>query len=395
MQWKKELTSEKKLEHEIILALIILMAVASLYLDRALAFLFIGIISVYLLGLYLYNRHVGRNLILTMPNQSIRAFPDESMDLKLTIKNNSLIPYLNGYLSLSVKNHIINEDYLYIAGREENEYRIPVSLPGKSKIAVTIPFKALSRGAGRIKQIHFSFPNLLNFEKFTLDYTVYHNVEMIVYPILQAVKSAEEVTSLNFGEDFAINSPFEDRLQPLGTRDYVTSDPFRRIHWKASAKMQTLQTKTYERNRYIAWSIVVNISKKSRLGNTYINPELEELLSKTAYICRSLIEMGNQVEIYVNENGPVHLPDGRNINHLKKILSLLTRIENRFVVYPFTNMLYQLQQSHFQPRMMIFVGEHDENHNYYIEKLLSQGHRIFHVDDSYINPIAKGKDLYG
>ncbi|ALX47216.1 DUF58 domain-containing protein [Lentibacillus amyloliquefaciens] len=395
MQWKKDLTTNKKFEHDIILALTILLLVVSIYLDRRLAFMFIGIISVYLIGLKLYNRQIAQKLTMDMLDQSFRAFPGESIELNLTIKNNSLIPYINGFLLFSTKGHVLNNDYLHTTRQGYNEYRVPVSISGKSKVSISIPLKAIKRGAGRIKHIRLTFPHLLNFEYFTLTYTEPLHHELIVYPNYQPIKFIKDIRNQYLGQDITTLSQFEDILQPMGTRDYTTSDPFHRIHWKASAKMQKLQTKTYERNHHMVWTILVNISEKSPLGNLYTSPMLEEILSKTAYICNILIQRGYEVEIYVNEYGSVHLPGGRDINHLKRLLNLITRIGTEYMIQPIQNVLYQLHQSHIQPRMIILIGEFDETNYDIINKLTSKGHRLYHISDSHIDPFIKGKDMYG
>ncbi|HLR62527.1 MAG TPA: hypothetical protein VK097_08805 [Lentibacillus sp.] len=74
MQWKWDMTSNKKLEQDIMLALIILLIAVSLYLDRSLSFVFIRITCVYLIGLKWYNREAARKLTLDMPYESIKVF---------------------------------------------------------------------------------------------------------------------------------------------------------------------------------------------------------------------------------------------------------------------------------------------------------------------------------
>ncbi|NMH72398.1 DUF58 domain-containing protein [Bacillus sp. RO2] len=46
----------------------------------------------------------------------------------------------------------------------------------------------------------------------------------------------------------------------LGTRDYVPGDPFGNIHWKATARMNSLQSKVYDRTTQLSWLFVIDIS---------------------------------------------------------------------------------------------------------------------------------------
>ncbi len=395
MQWKIVKTTENDVYRQLILSFIVFLTIVSLYLDRSLVFFLIGIIVIYYLGLQLYNRQIGRNLTLEIPKQFKRAFPGETLNLTIKIKNNSLLPYLNGYISFKMKDHVLNKDHLQTTLRGLNYYQIPISLSGKSEISLTIPFKTVKRGVGRLKDLHFTFSHLLSFEYLILYPKEKNFNELIVFPELQAVDELREIRNQSPGTSITIHSPYEDVLQPLGTRDYVTSDPFQRIHWKASAKTQKLQTKIYERNRYIAWTIIVNIAERSSLGNLYTSPKLEKILSEAAYITRNIIKDGHKVEIYLNSNSLIHLPEDHDIRHLKKTLELFTRVGEGSLIIPVKNILYRLCQSQTKSRMIIVVGENDESNNYYINKLISQGNQLFHVNDSHIIPATKRTDMYG
>ncbi|MBP1950098.1 DUF58 domain-containing protein [Virgibacillus litoralis] len=395
MQWKIEKITDNEIYHQLTLTFLVLLTIVSLYLDRSLVFLLVGIIGIYHLCLHLYNRRIGRNLILKIPKQFKKAFPDETLILTIKIKNKSLLPYLNGYISFKIKDHVLNEEYLQSTWRGLNYYQIPVSLPGKSELSLTIPFKTVKRGVGRIKDFNFTFSHLLSFEQLMLYPIEKKFNELIVFPKLQAVDKMREIQNQNPGTSVTVHSPYEDVLQPIGTRDYVSSDPFQRIHWKASAKTQKLQTKIYERNRYIAWTIIVNISDRSSLGNLYTSPKLEKILSEAAYITRNIIKDGHEVEVYLNSDSLVHLPENNDITHLKKILEQLTRVDEGSLIIPVENILYRLYQSQTKSRMIIVIGESDESNNHYINKLISQGNHLFQINDSHIIPVTKGNDMYG
>ncbi|GGK05607.1 hypothetical protein GCM10007063_30030 [Lentibacillus kapialis] len=395
MQWRKDMIVNKNYEHDIILVLLLLLIAASVYLERSFSFVFIGIACVYLIGLKWYNREIGRDLTLNLSYESINVFQGESMELNWTISNHSIIPYLNGYLSFSAKDHVVNDDYLYTARKGYSEYRVPVSIPGKSNVSICIPFKAVKRGHGQIKHIQLTFPHLLNFDYFTLRYQDSKHYECIVYPNYQPVAPVKHSRNQTPGRTITIHSPYEDILQPSGTRDYVTSDPFHRIHWKASAKMQKLQTKIYDRNHYVIWTIIINIAEKSRLGNLYTSPYLEKILSEAAFISKVLIQSGYEVEIYVNEYGSFHLQSGCDINQLKRILNLLTRIGGGYMIHPIQYTFHRLLRLCAQPRTIILIGDYNETDDGILNKLNKQGHYVYHTEDFHLKPIVKGRGMYG
>lgn len=399
MQWQNESLNATDNHYDVFTGIVVVLALAGLYLDRQLLFLFIGLLAIYIIGNRLYNRQLGKGVILENPIQLVRGYAGEEGQLKFTIKNDSYLPYLNGYLSFEMSHQIINKEYLHAAKKEWNLYYIPFSLPGKSEVTVTIPLRIDRRGIGRVKQIEYTFPHLLLYKPIVLKYMGRFQTEFLVYPKLQAVANLESIQNQHIGEDTAVFSPYEDLLQPVGTRNYVQSDPFQRIHWKASARSQKLQTKIYERNQQIAWTIVVNISKRSPLGNYAIHSDLEAILSETAYLCRWITKQDQPMEVYINGSimtKYLHLKEDQGLRHLKRILEMVARVETGSRIYPLNNLLHHIQQAHNEPRKIVILGEYENSIQQQIHQLLKGKHQVYLVENSCLTPLTlKGKNRYG
>ena len=71
-------------------------------------------------------------------------------------------------------------------------------------------------------------------------------VNLLVYPGILPVESLRLVPAHPLGTAGASDPLFEDPTSIAGIRDYDPGDDFRRIHWKASARMGKLQAKVYE-----------------------------------------------------------------------------------------------------------------------------------------------------
>jgi len=399
MQWLKESVDEKDKHYDLLTGLIILLTIIGLYLDRQLVFLFIGLLGVYLVGIHYYNHQVGKGIVLENPEVLARSFAGEDTQFNLTITNHSRIPYLNGKLSFEMNNQIISEQYLQATKKDYSLYHVPFSLPSKSKVTVTIPLKVAKRGVGRLNKIEYSFPHLLLFQPIVLKFKERFRTEFLVYPELQPIANIESNQNQHIGEDTALFSPYEDLLRPVGTRNYVQSDPFQRIHWKASAHSQKLQTKIYERNQQISWTIIVNIAKKSPLGNYATNADLEEILSEAAYLSRWITKQDQPVELYINGSVMtkyLHLEEDQGLRHMKRILELLARVETGSRIYPVENLLHHVQKFHHEPRKIVMTGELDELFSPRLNKLLEGRHQVYHVEKSCLTPITlKGKQRNG
>ena len=70
-------------------------------------------------------------------------------------------------------------------------------------------------------------------------------MDAIVFPTINEVKTNFPPSKLKQG-DLALNSSlFDDPFFPVGTREYEPGDQFHHIHWKASAKTQTITNKSF------------------------------------------------------------------------------------------------------------------------------------------------------
>ena len=115
--------------------------------------------------------------------------------------------------------------------------------------------------------------------------------------------------------DIALTSCFEghtvsrDGLVPdptlvIGARDYTTLDPFRSIHWKASARLGHLMVRETEQQKNDVYSIVLNM--QSRLlephGGTEISTpsNVEGCISVCASLLDSAVTANTPVRLYAN-----------------------------------------------------------------------------------------------
>ncbi len=82
------------------------------------------------------------------------------------------------------------------------------------------------------------------------------HTEIIVYP---HVTGLQEIHQLVIGDYRTNFSYFHDESSIVGIKKYER-ESFRNIHWKASAKMQSLQAKQYETIKNYSWTISLYLS---------------------------------------------------------------------------------------------------------------------------------------
>lgn len=82
---------------------------------------------------------------------------------------------------------------------------------------------------------------------------------ILVYPRVYAMDELELPPQLPLGEMVALRRLIEDPMRNMGARDYQPGDPFRRIHWKATAHRGALQTRVFEHTSDPTTMILLNV----------------------------------------------------------------------------------------------------------------------------------------
>jgi uncharacterized protein (DUF58 family) len=103
-----------------------------------------------------------------------------------------------------------------------------------------------------------------------------------------------------FGEFRALRRLAEDPLRFSGAREYAVGDSMRQVHWKATARRGSLQTKTYDpsANRPLALFLDVNTHEHSWEG---YDPDLQEFaVTVAASLARWAWEQGQPVGLFAN-----------------------------------------------------------------------------------------------
>lgn len=102
------------------------------------------------------------------------------------------------------------------------------------------------------------------------------DTSLLVLPLIAPLAKFGLPSKYPFGELPTRRQHLEDPSQVVGTRDYQPGDPLRRVHWKATARSMTLQSKVYPptTSQTLLLFIDINTTPHPALG---IDPVLLEL----------------------------------------------------------------------------------------------------------------------
>lgn len=363
----------------------------SVWLIRPGIFILAGLLLLYVFLIVGVDRWAGNKLFLPDEKKTYRMFVGDIAEVPLVMKNFSWIPLQNGTLHFTVGQVVSEKTYKKIEKYDETtQTSLLLSLPGNSKTKVNLSFEAKERGVTSLSDVNFRFKNIFSLEDISLVLEKKRFIELVVFPEQKEVVGLDNLMIQALGNMRANFSPYEDMLEPTGTRNYVSSDPFHRIHWKSSAKTQQLQTKVYERKWEMSWTIIVNVGKMTRLGNLYISKKIEEYISVITYFYYRAAKYGIPLELHMNISGHgssyFRIEQGEGGEQLKKVLDLLARIKTNERIVPFPAVLHRLQQNITKHRHIIFLGEEDEKIPFYFQQWKRRGvqvNRVQHSDESY------------
>lgn len=388
MQWQINTTDNKVKIRGLLIILTLILVILSVWIKQPFIFMFAGMILLLIFLGLIYDRNIAKGLIIENPKRTLRLTEGEEATIEIVLKNKSFLPYFNGTFEMQTNQKIAGTNKEIAAERMRRiSFRVPFVLKGKSSVKLAIPIKAMERGVSGVSNVGIVFPHLLNFEAIHLTYLQKYQTEIIIYPTPLPVHGMESFKQMTFGNQATLLSPFEDLLHPLGTRDYIPSDSFSRVHWKASAKRNKLQTKIYERNRNISWTIFVNISLTSQIGNRYTSGDLESIISKAAFLCQSITEQGYPFSIYINlkqyGNKPYHVELNQGNNQLKKVWEMLARVDGvTSNIMKMEEVLHPATTKMADSNLIVFVGEITSASELLIRKWNTQGKRCYFIAGS-------------
>jgi uncharacterized protein (DUF58 family) len=360
MNWQKYSVEDRRIPG--ISALAVVLLIVSLYLNLKLVFFLAALFLLIAYANKWYFKKIGERFFFENNIQKRYFFMNQDGEWNLTFHNEGL-PILNGEIKIFFDQVVAPKGEYAESNLNLHEVTIPFSILNKQSKQITITFKTKMRGVARIQKLELHIPNMIGFGESILEYKYLIHQEVIVFPNPIPVEDLKELLSMRPKENPAHLSIYEDRLAPLGTRDYLFNDSFNRIHWKASARKQSLQTKIYEQITDKGWNIAINIS-----DGYAITGQLEQLLSSVTEFAYFAYKKQIPYSLCVNisSSGKIpfqYIPVGEGYKHLQTILKSLASVNANYLTLPYEKMLIYYHQHLGTQPYFIHAGKRTSSQN--------------------------------
>jgi uncharacterized protein (DUF58 family) len=352
--WKREVIEDPY--NSLSEILLIILAGSSLF------FQFYAGLGIFLLCLLYFRAHkwylenIGKELKLNQPPKRVRIHCEERGNWDIHFTNDGL-PVWGAVLKLTFKDIVEPVNHPFESYHGGNvEVSIPVSMRKAESVKVSLPIVGKRRGLCRLMKVQIVIPHLFGSGKVLLDLVEPVKSTMMVFPTPAPVMLDRNYDSHEMGEVSALHSLFFDVFQPVGTREYVPGDRFQDIHWKASARTQSLQTKVFAPSVKKEWMIAVNLSEKYS-----ITRDLETIIKHTAYLMQMAVKQNISFSLVLNIRSQgvtpfYYLPSGTGRKHQQKALELLSTLSTDDATIPFHIVLQHLSIRQLVPAVLIAAG---------------------------------------
>lgn len=312
-------------------SLTFILIIASIVLRNPLLFLVAMLLALVALTTALWGRYALAGVTYKRRLGTRRMFVGEETDLWIEITNAKPLPlaWLKVDDEFPDAVELVKGTLWHTHKPTRRVLSNLVSLRFYERVRKHYRLRAKKRGAFAFGPVELSSGDLFGLQsrRETRD----QSDELLVYPKVVPVSAFGLPAAYPFGDATAQRRVTQDPLRVLGVRAYVAGDSPRWIHWKATARRGSLQTKLFEPSASRATAIFLDL-RTAPLGQPGIVPEYLELgVTAAASIARFLLDQRQAVGLYINgsrrgEWGWVRVFPARRPSHWREMLESLARV---------------------------------------------------------------------
>ncbi len=259
------------------------------------------------------------------------VFPGEMIEMTLTVINDKPLPltWLQFQDPISGPVRVMSDYAPPIDSLERFSFFTSFSMRAREVQERRVQLLFHKRGFYQVGPVSYRAGDL--FTLFTKEEDYNHTNTLVVYPQIWPLEALGLPAKEPFGDLRIRRSLFTDPIRTLGIRDYHPQDRFRDIHWKATARRGSLQTKVYDPSTGLTAAIFLNTATTEKYWMGHEPELLERLIAVAASIASYGAEQGWAVGLFANgavprSDQPIKVQPGRSPDQLMHVLEALAAI---------------------------------------------------------------------
>jgi uncharacterized protein (DUF58 family) len=310
-----------------LLALLLVIAVA---LGQTLLALFCVALIVIAGVAGLWNRWALVRLSYERTLNQQRAFPDDEVELTIRITNRKALPLAQ----VQILDQFPAEVQLqHVKTSARSAYSVQTlnrqtSLRWYESVVWRYTLRCPQRGAYRIGPVEITSGD--PFGLYRTHATLPAIARLLVYPRPLSLHELRLPAHNPLG-DIRAGLLLRDPLRVVGVRDYAPGDPLKDVHWAATARTGSLQTRIYEPTTSYALAIFLDLDTFEYYYEGIDPAQVERMISAATTLAQEGLDAGYAVGLYANgapaeDEHLARLPPGRSPAQRGMILETLARL---------------------------------------------------------------------
>ena len=279
---------------------LILLLVGALLLGRITLALLLGLVLLGLGVAHLWSRLVLRRLSYVRRFEPDRAFVGDTVTLRLHVRNAKLlgVPGLRIHEPVPMRLEVNGARFVPSTQPGTHLMERHTSLRAYEAVSWHADVACTERGYYSVGPAHLEATDPWGLHSATLDLA--ERATLVVYPRLFPVETIALDPRHPLGELRAPQQLLSDPARTAGVRDYRRGDPFKAIHWGATARRGQLQSRVYEPTTSLEVAIVLDLDTFEQYWEG-IQPELaERMISIAATVANAAAAGRWSLGLYAN-----------------------------------------------------------------------------------------------
>jgi uncharacterized protein (DUF58 family) len=279
----------------------------------------------------LWNQATLSNVSLERALSADRALPGDIVTLRITVTNRKPLPAPSIRIEEDLSEPIVPVGHRStIDGTSGRRVlHLTGSLRPYERITWTVPLECRARGS------HWVGPATLRsgdpFGFFSSREDDNQSLELLVYPKVHPLPELVLPNQQPMGERTVSRNLVTDPMRISGIRDYRPEDPFRSIHWKATARHSTIQVKLEEPVTTLSMMILLNLDTFDHFWEGLDMVSAEQSIETAASIAVWGLEHRYAVGLRANgvvarSDQSLRIPVGRGPAQLATLMSGFARL---------------------------------------------------------------------
>ncbi|MGG4493429.1 DUF58 domain-containing protein [Brevibacillus reuszeri] len=314
-----------------------------------------------------------------------RVMPGTAVHVTVRLHNHSWLPLPATWIRFSLPEHVSVEgaDEVKISN-QRTVVRLRFDLPMRQSAARNLTLIPHKRGTVWLNEAASESLPLFGDER--SDLTLPLSFSLLVYPLPLPLPAFVLDETEPDGARLSRQRQQDDVTFQRGVRPYLPGDRMKHVHWKATAKTGSLETRLFEHTAQPNWRIVGHIlpsyEPMQQRHNDVVNERTISCLAALSVLCRKK-SYGYELFLTLRQRGRehYHLPAGGGKNHHLHVMTQLAQM-HYYVTSPLAHLLRRLEDSPAREAILLVTPRLDDETHASIERLLRRGHHVALLDVS-------------